>query len=48
MFLSDAQKKKLINGVLKASGFSKLSEISIPDLYKKINNTVINPPSLTA
>ena len=35
MYLSDAQKKKLINGVLKASGYSKLSEISIPDLYKK-------------
>ena len=37
MHLSDAQKKKLINGLLKASGYSKLSLISNPDLYKKEN-----------
>jgi hypothetical protein len=34
MQLSDPQKKKLINGVLKASGYSQLSQLSSPDLYK--------------
>jgi hypothetical protein len=34
MQLSDTQKKKLINGVLKASGYSQLSQLSSPDLYK--------------
>ncbi len=34
MQLTDPQKKKLINGVLKASGYSQLSQISSPDLYK--------------
>jgi hypothetical protein len=29
-----AQKKRIINGVLKASGYSHLSEISIPDFYR--------------
>ena len=32
MQLTDAQKKKLINGVLKASNYSKLSELSDPNL----------------
>jgi hypothetical protein len=38
MHLSDPQKKKLINGLLKASGYSKLSLISNSDLYKIENN----------
>ena len=29
-----AQRKRIINGVLKASGFSVLSQISIPEFYK--------------
>ncbi len=39
MHLSDAQKKKLVNGLLKASGYSKLALISNPDLYKIENNS---------
>jgi hypothetical protein len=39
MHLSDAQKKKLVNGLLKASGYSKLALISNPDLYKNENNS---------
>jgi hypothetical protein len=35
MYLSDSQKKKLVNGVLKASGYEKLTGITKPDLYKK-------------
>jgi len=35
MHLSDSQKKKLINGLLKASGYSKLSVIQDLNLYKK-------------
>jgi hypothetical protein len=35
MYLSDSQKKKLVNGVLKASGYEKLTGIIKPDLYKK-------------
>jgi hypothetical protein len=42
MHLSDPQKKKLINGLLKASGYSKLSVISNPDLYKIENNDNAN------
>jgi hypothetical protein len=38
-----SQRKRIINGVLKASGFSVLSQISIPDFYKTdTNNTPIN------
>jgi hypothetical protein len=35
MYLSDSQKKKLVNGVLKASGYSRLNTLSSPDIYKK-------------
>jgi hypothetical protein len=34
MNLNGSQKKRVINGLLKASGFSLLSQLSIPDLYK--------------
>ena len=34
MNFNAAQRKRIINGVLKASGFSILSQISIPDFYK--------------
>ncbi len=34
MFFNGTQKKRIVNGVLKASGFSHLSEITSPDLYK--------------
>jgi hypothetical protein len=37
MHLTDPQKKKLINGLLKASGYSKLSLIPDPNLYKNDN-----------
>ena len=39
MHLSDPQKKKLVNGLLKASGYSKLALISDPNLYKNENNS---------
>ena len=39
MHLSDPQKKKLVNGLLKASGYSKLALISDPNLYKIENNS---------
>jgi hypothetical protein len=42
MQLSDPQKKKLINGLLKASGYSKLSVISNPELYKIENDENIS------
>ena len=32
--LNDQHKKKLINGVLKSSDYSKLSQITSPNLYK--------------
>ena len=39
MHLSDPQKKKLVNGLLKASGYSKLALVSDPNLYKVENNS---------
>jgi hypothetical protein len=42
MHLSDPQKKKLVNGLLKASGYSKLALISDPNLYKAENNEISN------
>jgi hypothetical protein len=42
MHLTDPQKKKLINGLLKASGYSKLSLIHDPNLYK--NDNIIDSP----
>jgi hypothetical protein len=42
MFLHDSQKKRVVNGVLKASGYSRLAEITIPELYKSsIDNIMI-------
>ncbi len=40
--LNDQHKKKLINGVLKSSDYSKLAQITSPDLYKIEYNTNIN------
>ena len=36
--LNGTQKKRLINGVLKASGYACLSQISVPNLYKIENS----------
>jgi hypothetical protein len=36
MLLNNAQNKKLVNGILKSSEYSNLSNILNPDLYKKI------------
>ncbi len=44
MYLSDSQKKKLVNGVLKASGYSRLNTLSSPDIYKK--KELMGQPSL--
>ncbi len=46
MQLSDPQKKKLINGVLKASGYSQLSQLSSPDLYKIKEEPKTEPKSI--
>jgi hypothetical protein len=40
--LNDQHKKKLINGVLKSSDYSKLAQITSPNLYKIDYNTNVN------
>jgi hypothetical protein len=40
MFLHDSQKKRVVNGVLKASGYSRLAEITIPELYKSHTDNI--------
>jgi hypothetical protein len=49
MYLSDSQKKKLVNGVLKASGYSRLNTLSSPDIYKtkEPDNHNHNQPTLS-
>jgi hypothetical protein len=39
MQLSNAEKKKLVNGILKSSSYAKLSNISDPNLYKDDKKT---------
>ena len=41
MFLHDSQKKRVVNGVLKASGYSRLAEITIPELYKSSTDNIM-------
>lgn len=41
MFFNDSQKKRVVNGVLKASGYSRLSEITIPEIYKSQSNNTL-------
>jgi hypothetical protein len=41
MFLHDSQKKRVVNGVLKASGYSRLAEITIPELYKSHTDNIM-------
>ncbi len=42
MAFNGSQKKRIINGLLKASGYSMLSHLSIPDLYKIENDKTID------
>ena len=44
MYLSNSQKKKLVNGVLRESGYSRLNTLSSPDIYKK--KEISEPPCL--
>lgn len=41
MFLHDSQKKRVVNGVLKASGYSRLAEITNPEIYKLQSNNAL-------
>ncbi len=41
MFLHDSQKKRVVNGVLKASGYSRLAEITNPKIYKLQSNNAL-------